>query len=915
MVTRRIAVFAIFIHLASSGCNRDDKYDFDGDGVVDAEDCDPQDATIYDGAPDPYADGIDQDCNRCPDDAPEEAGDGIDVDCDGYPANDDLPSEFADLYDCNDHDYSIHPAAPDIPNDGIDQDCNETDCEDGDGDGFCAGINDCDDGDATVYLGAAELTDCLDNNCDGRIDEGTETADDDYDGACEGLDLGQGVQCCDGSQEIGDCDDTDPALNLWDLDGDGVTTCGPDGVAASGDEDCDDGDDDRWPGNPEACDGKDNDCDGQPEADEVDADADGWMVCDGDCEDFDPALNEDDADLDGYTTCDGDCDDGDPTLSPVDIDQDGYSSCTGDCDDVAPGVHPAAVEVCDLIDNNCDGDTTGYDPTDQDLDGDPACSDCDDTDPVHNNLDQDGDLQTSCDGDCNDFNAAINEGATDLVGDGTDNNCDGVDGTDDDGDGFASVLSGGTDCDDGDGALTPGDADGDGQSSCDGDCDDTDATLTTTDDDGDGFTSCDEDCDDLDPAIYPHATEIPYDAVDQNCDGIDECEDLNCDGWTDIVFSNNRDDAGVYEIDSYIYWGSETGYSVGDRTGLPTRGGGDVHVGDLDGDGYLDILFSNQRDNGDWTTDSYIYWGSAGGYSTGDRDLLPTQAPTGNSIADLDGDGYMDVFFSEFWDGVNNSYRNSRIYWGSSSGFSAGVYDELPTVGAWGNNAADVDGDGYQDIIYSNLTDYATYYLDSYLYWGSGSGFNAGTVELLPTVGAYDNSVADLDGNGYMDIVFSNNANGASYEIDSYIYWGDAGGLDTANPELLPTSGATGNSIADVDDDGYLDIVFSSLLDDVGNDTPSFVYWGSSSGFSAGDREELPTIGAVVNFVADLDNDGYKDIVFANHQNGSTYEIDSYLYWGSSTGFSVGDRDVLPAMGPSGVTAAGPGIPVLRSIP
>ena len=915
MDARLMAGLVVVVCLDSWACNRDDKFDFDGDGVVDAEDCEPQDETIYDGADDPYGDGIDQDCDNCPEDAPEWAGDGVDEDCDGYPADDNLDPVYAHLADCNDHDHGIFPGAPEIPNDGIDQDCNETDCEDGDGDGFCQGIGDCDDADDTIYLGAEELPDCTDNNCDGRIDEGTATADDDYDGACEGLDLGQGIQCCDGSVDTGDCDDGDPALNLWDLDGDGVTTCGPDGVAGSGDEDCDDGDDDRWPQNPETCDGKDNDCDGAPDADEVDGDGDGWMECDGDCEDSDPALNLADDDLDGYSSCDGDCDDSDPSLSPADIDQDGYSTCDGDCNDVDPEVHPAAVEVCDLIDNNCDGDTTGFDPTDLDLDGDAACSDCDDTDPLLNTLDQDGDLLTSCGGDCNDNNAAINDGATDLVGDGTDNNCDGMDGTDADGDGYASTLSGGDDCDDTDAALTPADNDGDGQSTCDGDCDDADAALTTADGDGDGFTTCDGDCDDLDPTVYPHAIEIPQDGVDQNCNGMDDCEDLNCDGWTDIVFSNNRDDT-QYEVDSYIYWGSETGYSAVDRTGLPTLGGGDVHVGDLDGDGYLDIVYSNQRSNASWYTNSYIYWGSAGGYSIGDRDELPTVSPTGNSIADLDDDGYLDVFFSEFWDGANNAYLDSRIYWGSSTGFSAGVYDQLPTIGPWGNNAADVDGDGYLDIIYSHLTDYATYSLNSYIYWGSGTGFDSGIYELLPTYGAYDNSVADLDGNGYQDVVFSNLTNGLTYQIDSFIYWGDAGGLDLANPEGLPTAGATGNSIADLNYDGYLDIVFSSLYDDSSNDIPSYIYWGSSTGFFAGSRQELPTLGAVVNFIADLDTDGYLDIIFANHQqDAATFEVDSYIYWGSSTGFSEGDRDVLPALGPSGVTAAGPGIPVLRSTP
>ncbi len=58
--------------------------------------------------------------------------------------------------------------------------------------------------------------------------------------------------------------------------------------------------------------------------------------------------------------------------------------------------------------------------------------------------------------DCDDGNPALNPAATDIVGDGLDQNCDGRDGTDVDRDGAASVASGGGDCDDRDPARAPG---------------------------------------------------------------------------------------------------------------------------------------------------------------------------------------------------------------------------------------------------------------------------------------------------------------------------------------------------------------------------------------------------------------------------------------------------------------------------
>jgi hypothetical protein len=101
-------------------------------------------------------------------------------------------------------------------------------CVDTDEDGWSVDCNDCNDADATVNPGAEEVCNGVDDNCDGRIDEG------------------------------------------FDNDADGVTTCAGD---------CDDTDPSTYPGAPEICDGFDNDCDGIVPDDEVDADGDGVLDC------------------------------------------------------------------------------------------------------------------------------------------------------------------------------------------------------------------------------------------------------------------------------------------------------------------------------------------------------------------------------------------------------------------------------------------------------------------------------------------------------------------------------------------------------------------------------------------------------------------------------------------------------------
>ena len=897
-----IALLCAALWLA--GCERP-RPDFDGDGEPDDEDCAPQDATIYTGAPDPYGDGIDSDCDNC-----ASGGDGIDRDCDGYPANADLSLEDRARYDCNDNDPETNPDATDIPNDGLDQDCDDEDCVDLDGDGECAGINDCDDDDPLVYLGAEELADCIDHDCDGLQSEGTAATDDDSDGSCEGVDLGQGLQCCDPTQEVGDCDDDDPAANLNDLDGDEVNTCGEDGVADSGDEDCDDGDDDRAPGMAEICDDKDNDCDDALPPNEVDTDGDGWALCEGDCDDEDASRRPGDLDFDGFSTCTDDCNDGDPTLTPVDADLDGFSTCTGECDDSNPTVYPGAAELCDGLDTDCDG-VIPPDEADADGDGYPACADCDDSDPNVNDDDVDGDGWSSCGGDCDEGNAAINPDATDLVGDGIDQNCDGVDGDDGDGDGYASEVSGGDDCDDEDATLNWDDSDADGQASCAGDCDDLDPLIHGLDDDGDGWSICDGDCDDADASLHPHATEIPGDGIDQTCNGLDLCEDLNCDDWTDIVFSNNVDGATAY-LDSWIYWGGPTGWSAANRTNLPTVGAGVVETADLDGDGYIDLVFGSHFNLATYVLDSYIYWGSSTGYSVASRTALPTIGAAGIGIADLDVDGKLDIFISNFWDGVT-VFQNSYIYWGSVAGYSAADRGDIPSVGGWGNDLYDVDGDGLLDIVVANARDDVVYTIPSWVYYNSLTGYDVGNPGTFTSMAPYGVRAGDLDGDGFVDVVAATYWDGAVFDHDSVIHWGSAAGFTSTT--ALPTSAGAAVAIADLDDDGDDDLLFSCSNSGSNFEINSWIYWNEAGVFDAANRLGLPTQGAKVNQVADLDGDGWVDILFSNWRDNSGYVIDSYIYWGGPAGFSPADRTLLPTKGAVGVKAAGPGIPVPRSVP
>ena len=310
--------------------------------------------------------------------------------------------------------------------------------------------------------------------------------DDDGDGFCEN-------SCSDGSLPD-DCDDKDPLVGPFDGDGDGDEGC---------ETDCDDQD---------------------PTIQGRDDDGDGISLCDNvievteDGDEIDRGSDCDDLDVYTYPLApewpdgrDNDCDGViDEDIDDVDDDEDGQSEAEGDCDDSNPAVYTGAIEFCDGRDNDCDnlidGDDADYPGSDADGDGDPAAAcggaDCRDYDATANGLDADGDGNTLCqtNPDCDDDDATAYPGATEVCGDGVDNDCSGIaDDLDEDGDEALSLACGGDDCDDTNFSIDPNTPEA--QATCidqiDNDCDcpgDTNGDGTECGLGDEGVDGDDEDC-------------------------------------------------------------------------------------------------------------------------------------------------------------------------------------------------------------------------------------------------------------------------------------------------------------------------------------------------------------------------------------------------------------------------------------
>ena len=105
----------------------------------------------------------------------------------------------------------------------------------------------------------------------------------------------------------------------------------------------------------------------------------------------------------------------------------------------------------------------------------------------------------------------------------------------------------------------------------------------------------------------------------------------------------------------------------------------------------------------------------------------------------------------------------------------------------------------------------------------------------------------------------------------------------------MPTLVCMDVSIADINQDGNLDLVYANYMDEKSTKVPSYIYWGSADSFNISKRAELQTVGGHSCYVADFNGDGFVDIAFANAEDGNTVSIDSYLYYGGPDGFTLSE--------------------------
>lgn len=435
--------------------------------------------------------------------------------------------------------------------------------------------------------------------------------------------------------------------------------------------------------------------------------------------------------------------------------------------------------------------------------------------------------------------------------------------------------------------------------------------------------------------------------------------DVNGDGYADVIVGAYAyHDGLVNEGAAFVYYGSANTVNatpaavIQGEQAYAQMGSSVSGAGDIDGDGYADVVVGTGNYIQPTDKPAFVYHGSANGLIITARDSLKIdQAVNGCDVSgagDINGDGISDLIVGagEYYGDLPREGA-AFVFYGSTGSVSTTAATTLEndqdssSFGLSMSGAGDINSDGYADLVIGaphydhGETDEGA----AFIYYGSADGIGDNYDVMLEAnqsnalFGIDAAGAGDINGDGYGDLLV-----GASqYNISkgaTFVYYGSAEGIDIARRtniefDLGPTRfGSKVSGAGDVNGDGYADIIVGGpgfpvrpeFVDMI--EGAVFIYHGTATGISTTYAIRMESdrlgegVGSAISAAGDINGDGYSDVIIGvpGHDNtpgNFLYpEGGAFVYYGSTGGLNRTDMDTLKGFQSSsllGISVSGAG--------